>query len=230
MNEFHYVYLTTNLITGKQYIGDRTCYCKPEKDPYIGSGKPAFERAKKKYGKLNFKKQIIEFFLTRQEAFDAQEKYIKQYNTIIPNGYNISPTGGSGKGGKLSESSKNKIKLKLLGIKHSDERRKNISKSHIGQISYWKGKKLPKTVCKKISDSHKGKKQSEELIRKRVESTKLNPNHKIHLEKLKELRKTQITINNGIIHKYILLEELAIYNESGWIRGRIKGSKNVNEY
>ena len=32
-------------------------------------------------------------FKTKQEAFDAQEKYIKKYDTLIPNGYNLSPKG-----------------------------------------------------------------------------------------------------------------------------------------
>lgn len=50
MKKFHYTYITTNLINGKQYIGDRSCNCLPNKDSYIGSGINLLN-AKKKYGK-----------------------------------------------------------------------------------------------------------------------------------------------------------------------------------
>lgn len=63
MNNYQgYVYITTNLINGKKYIGSRklnsptldSCL----KDAYLGSGK-AFKLAVTKYGKNNFKKEII---------------------------------------------------------------------------------------------------------------------------------------------------------------------------
>lgn len=95
MEIFHYVYLTTNLINNKQYVGDRTCYCEPEKDKYLGSGL-YYKNAEKYYGKENFKKVILEKFLTRLEAYNAQAKYIIEHNTLRPNGYNISPSGGFG--------------------------------------------------------------------------------------------------------------------------------------
>ena len=94
--KFNFVFITTNLLNGKQYVGDHStndlnCY---KTKNYLGSGRPHFERAKKKYGKENFKREILEIFETKKEAFDAQEKYIKQFNTLTPNGYNISPKGG----------------------------------------------------------------------------------------------------------------------------------------
>jgi len=89
--KFHYVYLTTNLINGKQYIGDRTTLILPDK--YLGSGYN-LKKAIKRYGRNNFKKEILQFFSNRELAFKAQEQYIKKYNTLIPNGYNLSVNGG----------------------------------------------------------------------------------------------------------------------------------------
>ena len=95
--KFNFVYLTTNLINGKQYVGD---HASNDLDSwktknYLGSGHYLYY-AIKKYGRDNFKKEILEQYNTRQEAFDAQEKYINEYNTLVPNGYNISPKGGAG--------------------------------------------------------------------------------------------------------------------------------------
>jgi len=160
--KYNYIYITTNLMNGKQYVGDRSCNCDPEKDSYLGSG-IYFKKAKKKYGKNFFERKILEFFNTKQEAFDAQEKYINEYNTLVPNGYNISPKGGVGTIGCFSKKTKEKM-----------------SKSHKGQIPWNKGKTgvytkemlkkmvenrdytVSKETRKKLSIVGKGRKKSEE--------------------------------------------------------------------
>lgn len=58
-----YIYLTTNLINNKKYIGQHDG---EENDSYLGSG-TYFLRAVKKYGKEKFKKEIL-------EICDSQEK------------------------------------------------------------------------------------------------------------------------------------------------------------
>lgn len=131
--KFHYVYITTNLINGKQYVGDHSTF--KLKDGYKGSG-DVLKQAFQIYGKKNFKKEILEFFSTKQNAFDAQGKYIKQYNTLSPNGYNICPNGGLGFQESFSEDTKAKMKNNhadytgekhpLFGKKHKEEsNRKN---------------------------------------------------------------------------------------------------------
>ena len=103
--QFNFVYITTNLLNGKQYVGDHSTDNK--NDTYLGSGRPYFSRAVKADGKENFKREILEFFSTKKEAFDAQEKYIIQFNTLSPNGYNISPKGA--------------IMLKIVGVKNQEK-------------------------------------------------------------------------------------------------------------
>lgn len=139
MPKIFYVYITTNLINRKQYVGDRSCACDPKKDSYLGSGK-YFKHAENNYGKENFKKEILEQFNTKKDAFDAQEKYIKKYNTLTPNGYNISPKGGHQcKNGASTES------RKLMSIAKQGN-------------SYKKGKKLSYISKQKISNSRIGSK------------------------------------------------------------------------
>ena len=164
--KFNFVYITTNLINKKQYIGEHSTN-NIEKDKYLGSGKLTLIPAIKKYGKENFDRKILEFFSTKKEAFDAQEKYIKKYNTLAPNGYNINLTGGlQCSSGWSDEQRKNQSK-KLKGKHLSEEHKKHISEGNIGRkfskdskdkiSNSHKGKKLSKETKDKISNSHKGK-------------------------------------------------------------------------
>ena len=122
----YFVYVTTN---NKQYVGDHST--NNLNDKYLGSG-TLLTRAIKKYGKEKFKRKILELFETKQEAFNAQEKYIKIYNTLTPNGYNISPKGGLGFLDCHSEETKKQIGLsvskKLKGRIFTEEHKRNLSK------------------------------------------------------------------------------------------------------
>ena len=125
----YFVYITTNLINSKQYVGEHTANMN---DSYLGSGK-LLKSTIKKYGKENFKREILEYFNSKEEAFSAQEKYINEYNTLTPNGYNISPKGGCMCGtGCHSEESKDKIRQHILGIKRSEKCKEKNRLSHLG--------------------------------------------------------------------------------------------------
>jgi group I intron endonuclease len=166
----NFIYITTNLLNGKKYIGAHST--DNINDGYIGSGR-YFLRSVKKYGKENFKREII------QECdpslnLTLEQKYIKYYNTLSPNGYNLSPTGGLGLKGKQSEETKRKISksnsIALAGVKRSKE---SIRK----QIESRKGFKQTEETKKKIGDSHKknkalvGFKHTEET-KKRMSNSK----------------------------------------------------------
>jgi len=128
--KFNFVYITTNIINGKQYVGEHsTDDLNSQKTKYyLGSGKLTILPAIKLYGRKNFKREILEFFPTKQEAFDAQSKYIIMYNTLAPNGYNISPKGGNGCSKPCKEETKIKLRKPL-----SLEARLKISKGNTGK-------------------------------------------------------------------------------------------------
>lgn len=133
--KYNFVYVTTNLINGKQYIGDHSTDKEFEEDYYYGSGK-AIVSSFKKYGRDNFKLIPLEYFKTKQESFDAQERYITKYNSLVPNGYNISPKGGCANGGNHSEISKQKISIKNKGHsinkgrKPTEEQKQRMKDNH----------------------------------------------------------------------------------------------------
>ena len=133
MKRNFYVYLTTNLVNGKQYVGDHTINVH-ESNYYIGSG-VLLKKAIKKYGEEKFFKEILEHFPSKKLAFESQEKYIKMFDTLSPNGYNLSPKGGTHiTGGKHSEETiklmKERAKGRNKGAKHSKETINKRLKSH----------------------------------------------------------------------------------------------------
>jgi len=80
------IYLITNLKNSKQYIGREKHY----NSNYYGSGKLIIE-AIKKYGKQNFRKEILisdEYIDTWKECSELEASCKLSFNTITPEGYN----------------------------------------------------------------------------------------------------------------------------------------------
>lgn len=114
----YYVYLTTNLINNKKYIGQH--YGELE-DSYLGSGN-IFKKALVKYGKNNFKKTILEICQDYNSLNIAEKKWIQYYNAVdSDNFYNIA-TGGQ-----------NSNPVAGLSPDQEFKRRQKISKSLSGE-------------------------------------------------------------------------------------------------
>jgi group I intron endonuclease len=180
------VYITTNLINGKQYVGDHSEI--NENDNYLGSGNLIIA-AVNKYGRENFNREILEVCESKEAAFLAQEKYIKKYNTLNSKGYNISPKGGLGVKGCHTEETKHKIaqscsislsgrvmteehkqklsesakihnkgeKNPMYGKKHTPESIEKNRQSNLGKPAWNKGKTFSEESRKKMSAARKGK-------------------------------------------------------------------------
>ena len=186
-NKNHYfVYLTTNLITDKQYVGEHGTD-NIDNDKYLGSGR-ILNIAIKKYGRNSFKIDILQFFNSKKEAFDAQEKFIKLFNTLSPNGYNIDIKGGSRPTNSPNEETKEKIGKANKDHKHTDEAKRKFSEarkgkkfSEIHKSNLSKaliGHKVSSETKEKIGKANTGKIKSQETIDKAVNS--FNKNKKNH--------------------------------------------------
>jgi hypothetical protein len=73
--KYHYIYKTTNLINGKYYIGMHTT--DDLNDGYVGSGKRLWYSIKK-YGKENFKCEILEMLPNRKKLKEREKELVNE--------------------------------------------------------------------------------------------------------------------------------------------------------
>lgn len=92
---YGFIYITTNHINGKRYIGQKKYDKNGNWKKYLGSG-VHLKRAIKKYGKEHFSKEIIEE-CELKEQLDEREKYwISFYNAVNSNEFYNIASGGDG--------------------------------------------------------------------------------------------------------------------------------------
>lgn len=160
---YGFIYITTNMVNGKRYIGQRKFSRKWQS--YLGSG-AVLREAFKKYGKENFIRDIVDIGYSAEELNDLEIEWIKNYNAYNNrNFYNIADGGKSGNAfaGKTEDEMlviKNKISLANRGKELSYETRLKISKTlkgkYIGTLNWNYGKKLSENVKLKISKAVTG--------------------------------------------------------------------------
>lgn len=83
---YGYVYKITNLLNGKCYVGQKKSSCFDE--TYWGSGS-GIKAAINKYGKQNFKREILCECETQEELDNKELDNIISQNALSPNGYNL---------------------------------------------------------------------------------------------------------------------------------------------
>lgn len=150
-----YIYLLTNKINNKQYVGQTICEDINKRwNQYKKIDKKCIGRclynAFIKHGINNFKFQIICICFDK-DCNTYEKEYIKKYNTLSPNGYNLKEGGNNSKHhpetieliraslkGRITCPMTDAIRLKLseslrgdknpnFGKKMSDEQKKKIS-------------------------------------------------------------------------------------------------------
>lgn len=104
MKDFFIIYETTNIVNGKKYRGiHKTSNLD---DGYLGSG-VALKNAFKKYGKDNFKKEIIEYCNSYDELIEKEKIYVD--DDWVKNNSNYNLKSGGQSTGILSNKSRKKL-------------------------------------------------------------------------------------------------------------------------
>jgi group I intron endonuclease len=144
-----YVYLITNIINNKKYIGSSRKIQVDEN--YYGSGK-VLKNALKKHGKENFTRKIL--WEGEGDARVMETYYLTKFNAANNSMfYNMT---NDARGNNLhKEETKKTVSEKLTGRKFSKEICEKISKAKKGSTTSKKGKSDgPKP---KVSEAHKGR-------------------------------------------------------------------------
>lgn len=162
MVKFGYVYLTTNLINGKTYVGQHHAGFFDTR--YKGSGK-IITQSLKKHGRKNFKVELLEW-CDNQESLDNKEiEYIAKYRAKGKAEYNITD-GGSGTRGLFGE------KNHFYGKKHTALTRMKISRTNKGKkgpLSPLYGRKMtPEHIAKTRRTGSTQSKETREKISQKL--------------------------------------------------------------
>ena len=200
---------------GKKYIGQCICYYKTKQNKIVKKG---LEKrwtshiwyAKKfkntilaknilKYGEKNFRIKTLLICDIKQLNY-FEYKYIRQYNTLKPNGLNMVNGGGvhSGEGNpnygkKTSEEAKQKMREKLTGRKLPESVRDNMRKAAENKIQpRRKHNDLPKYIYHVVNSKLEGYE---------VRHYPNKPNRKFASMKLKMEEKLELAINYLNIHE-----------------------------
>jgi len=193
------IYKTTNLINGKFYIGKDS-----KNNPYyLGSGK-ILKQAIKKYGKRNFKKEILEF-CSSFEDLNIKEKYwiktLDAQNLSIA--YNIKE-GGDNNPILNIEIRNEKLSKALKGRVLTKEHRKNIKKNHHdvkGENNPMFGKKHSDEVKEFSRKLNTGRKPTELQIAKMQEQNKGENNNKAKLTEVQVLLIRKLYFEDNLLQK-----------------------------
>lgn len=114
------IYKITNLVDGKSYIGQtrRTLYKRHNGIELNRIDNSYLKKAIEKHGLENFSREILEFDLSDTELDLKELYYIKELNTLYPNGYNFVSGGNSNK--RISEEGRKFLTKKICEAKQKN--------------------------------------------------------------------------------------------------------------
>jgi hypothetical protein len=193
----HYLYKTTCLITGRWYIGMHSTI--NLEDGYMGSGK-RLRYSIRKYGIDNHKKEILEFFETRELLIEAEIKAITPDMVLDRNCMNLK-NGGScwPKSANLAFKKRLEEDKEFLN-KRSKKYSELMKKTHSeGKLRY---------------DTFTGKQHSDETKNKISKSSKGNGIGETN----SQYGTCWITKDDS--NKKIKKDDLETYLNEGWVKGR----------
>jgi hypothetical protein len=245
------IYLITNIINSKIYVGQDS-YNNPE---YFGSGK-LISRAIKKYGKKNFKKEILKHCKADDQLNAWEIVFIKKLDATNPKiGYNLTRGGGGFKSEHKEKAkqaiakackervwrqeSKDKIRDALKNKPKSEEHRKKMSKFKVGHKPSSETRNKQSKSRKKFYKEHpevklKSEEACENMKLAQQKFVKEHPNaYKDNSGCFKPGQtannKGKIWIHKGEGRKFIKPEELESYSEQGWSKGLGENSLETRE-
>ena len=155
------IYLITNRVNGKRYVGQTVNTLKHRWNLHVGHSRNPKRSgvlcsAIRKYGPENFEMKVLAKCDSMEEMNHRETYYInKIFKTLSPNGYNLD---SGGKNKIMHPDTKIKLSAAKKGKKigpFSEEHKRRISEANKGKNL---GGTLSEETCRKISEAHKGEK------------------------------------------------------------------------
>ena len=165
---FHFTYKTTNLINGRYYLGMHST--NRLDDGYLGSGKRLYYELNK-YGRNNFKFEILEQFNSREELIQAEINLITEQDLKNPNCLNLKQ-GGSGGFTDENRKKARQVTDKILEEKYGKDFRVIVGKFYYENTSEEQKQERNALISRRLKEvgfnhaTFKGKKHSEETLTK----------------------------------------------------------------
>lgn len=220
-----YVYLITNTVNGKRYVGQTTTSLSNRWNGHTSGARTGLydwplHRAIRKYGENNFQIKILAKCSTVQEMDHRETYYIKILKTLCPNGYNAQS------GGHVNHTVSKETRMKKsqsvtgsknprFGKKNSPEHRHKISKARKGRP----GNRPSEEGLRKISKSNTGKRPF--LNKRHTEDTKLRMSLARNHVKIKIF-----CVTNNITYNSLTEASKALGVERCKIKEVIKATRN----
>ena len=217
---YGYVYLTTNLINNKKYIGQHKS--KKFDESYKGSGKVLLQ-AIDLHGWDNFSCEILEWADSKETLNELEKFYINEYDAVNSREFYNLVRGGLGdseSGLKFVNNGVHNKKVKECEVSYYLSQGYVLGRTSPTQATIQKramsntGQKRTQETKNNISNAHKGKVLTEE--------------HKLALRKPKSVanwRKGLISVHKDNDYINIKPNELDHYLSMGYVRGSKKHSK-----
>jgi group I intron endonuclease len=172
------IYKVTNLVNGKIYIGKTTSGLKNRMKAHLClarkcNGNGIFTRAIHKYGKENFKWEIVDCCLFEDQLSEMEKYYIKEFNCRHPHGYNLTDGGEGNTGYIATDETRKKLSVALKGlntwsrgIRVSAETLHKMSEARMGAKNPFYGKRHTDETKNKISRRRLGSHHSDDIKKK----------------------------------------------------------------
>lgn len=218
----YYIYLITNIITKKQYIGQTINYEKRIKEHIYGRKNRKnciIDKAIQKYGKDNFKFELIKKANTQKEIDYLEKKYIKELNTLTPNGYNIL------KGGRHQQGAWNMKPILVYNL-NGNFIREYASSNELERVS--NGKYTTRTI--RNSCNSKTHKYKDILVKFKEDNSIILPYKRPISKRRKKV--IQFDINGKYIKTYQSIQEASQITQTnrtsiiGVLKGNYKTANN----
>lgn len=200
-----YVYLVTNTINGKQYVGKTMksverrwrSHCK-------GGDNTPIQNAIRKYGVESFTVETLYETNDENVLAKAEQICIEELGTRRPEGYNLTAGGEGVLGLKHTEETKKAMSVARTGHVFSEEHNRKISESRNGITFSDETKRKMSEAKKGKPSSFKGKKHSEESNRRNREANLRTANS----EEMKTKRKLTNPSNGDLEELQHRIDEL----------------------